>query len=71
VAADLGKDPKRITELADSDEMKAELSRLTQRARELGVFGAPSWVVGTELFWGDDRLDDALAWHRTGSLAKA
>jgi 2-hydroxychromene-2-carboxylate isomerase len=29
----------------------------TQRAIEAGVFGAPSWVVDGELFWGQDRLD--------------
>jgi len=28
----------------------------------LGVFGSPTFVVGTEVFWGDDRLDDALLW---------
>jgi len=37
----------------------------TRRAIELGIFGAPSFVVDEELFWGNDRLEDALAW--TGS----
>jgi 2-hydroxychromene-2-carboxylate isomerase len=31
----------------------------------LGIFGAPSFVSGTELFWGNDRLEDALVWHRS------
>jgi 2-hydroxychromene-2-carboxylate isomerase len=30
----------------------------------LGVFGSPTWAVGGELFWGDDRLDDAIGWLR-------
>ena len=34
----------------------------TDRAIELGIFGAPSFVVGDELFWGNDRLEDALDW---------
>ena len=34
----------------------------TDRAVELGIFGAPSFVVGEELFWGNDRLEDALDW---------
>jgi 2-hydroxychromene-2-carboxylate isomerase len=27
-----------------------------------GLFGAPSFTVGDELFWGNDRLETALAW---------
>ncbi|MEO0786484.1 MAG: 2-hydroxychromene-2-carboxylate isomerase, partial [Pseudomonadota bacterium] len=29
-----------------------------------GLFGAPSFTVGEELFWGDDRLEDAIAWAK-------
>ncbi len=29
-----------------------------------GIFGAPTFVVGDELFWGNDRLEDAIAWCR-------
>ena len=38
----------------------------TERAMELGIFGAPSFVVGHELFWGDDRLEDAMNWAMRG-----
>jgi len=38
----------------------------TDRAIELGIYGAPSFVVGEELFWGDDRLEDALDWAARG-----
>jgi 2-hydroxychromene-2-carboxylate isomerase len=34
---------------------------------ELGIFGAPDFVVGGELFWGNDRLEDVLAWASSGS----
>ena len=45
------------------------LEAATAEARALGIFGSPNFVVGgTELFWGDDRLVDAIAWYRHGSL---
>ena len=40
----------------------------TDEARALGIFGAPTFVVGQELFWGDDRLEDAMSWARHGRL---
>jgi 2-hydroxychromene-2-carboxylate isomerase len=42
-------------------EDKATLRANTDRALELGVIGVPTISVGDELFWGDDRLDDAVA----------
>jgi 2-hydroxychromene-2-carboxylate isomerase len=39
---------------------KAALRHQTEEAVRLGLFGAPSFMVGEELFWGDDRLEDAL-----------
>ena len=47
---------------AQADANKLALRSQTERAAELGLFGAPSFRVGEELFWGNDRLDDALAW---------
>ena len=41
-------------------ETKDALRAATDKARSLGIFGAPSMVVGNELFWGDDRLEDAI-----------
>jgi hypothetical protein len=31
-------------------------------ARQLGIFGSPTFAIGAELFWGDDRLEDALTY---------
>jgi 2-hydroxychromene-2-carboxylate isomerase len=48
---------------AGSDEVKAELRAATEHAAQRGVFGVPTFVVGDELFWGQDRLnlvEDAL-----------
>jgi 2-hydroxychromene-2-carboxylate isomerase len=46
--------------LADPD-VKDELRAVTDEAASRGVFGVPTIVVGDELFWGDDRLEEAAA----------
>ena len=43
----------------------------THEARRLNIFGAPTFVVRGEVFWGDDRLEDAIAWHAKGTLNPA
>jgi 2-hydroxychromene-2-carboxylate isomerase len=50
---------------ADAPETKAKLRTQMERAEALGVFGAPSFVVGDELFWGNDRLETAVAWAKS------
>jgi 2-hydroxychromene-2-carboxylate isomerase len=50
---------------ADSSEWKPRLREQTERAERLGIFGAPSFVVGSELFWGSDRLEHALEFAQT------
>ena len=46
-------------------ETKSGLREQTEAAAANSIFGAPSFLVGTELFWGDDRLDAALEFART------
>jgi 2-hydroxychromene-2-carboxylate isomerase len=58
----LGLDAAQVLKLANSPENKEALKAQTPRAIARGIFGAPSFVVGKELFWGDDRLEDAIAW---------
>jgi 2-hydroxychromene-2-carboxylate isomerase len=58
----LGRPGERLVEQARAPENKMFLREQTRQAGELGIFGAPSFVVGGELFWGNDRLEDALAW---------
>jgi len=48
--------------MAHSNTQKATLRRHVEQAQELGIFGAPTFSVDGELFWGDDRLEDALDW---------
>jgi len=43
-------------------EIEEIFERETDVARSLGVFGVPSFVTDGELFWGDDRLEEAIAW---------
>jgi 2-hydroxychromene-2-carboxylate isomerase len=56
--------PASLLAVAQTPEAKARLRAQTERAQALGIFGAPSMVVGTELFWGNDRLETAVAWAR-------
>ncbi len=49
-----------ILEQAQSESVKTRLREQTDEARRRGIFGAPTFFVGTEIFWGNDRLDDAL-----------
>jgi len=37
----------------------------TDSARNNKIFGSPSFVVNSEIFWGDDRMEDAIAWLKT------
>jgi 2-hydroxychromene-2-carboxylate isomerase len=60
-------DPDRFMQSAQSDEVKARLREQTSEARARGIFGAPTFLVGDEMFWGDDRLEDALECARRAS----
>ncbi|MDP5216752.1 2-hydroxychromene-2-carboxylate isomerase [Ruegeria sp. 2205SS24-7] len=62
-------DPMQILARAQDPETVAELAAETETAADTGVFGAPSFVVRGEVFWGDDRLEDALSWSRLGHVA--
>ena len=52
---------ERIEE-AQSPAAKELLRAQSERSVALGLIGAPSFTVGRELFWGNDRLEAALAW---------
>ncbi|MGO8970906.1 MAG: 2-hydroxychromene-2-carboxylate isomerase [Myxococcaceae bacterium] len=59
-----GQEATRVLEAAQTPEVKAALRAQGEAAQALGVFGAPSFQVAGELFWGDDRLEEALDWAR-------
>lgn len=60
----IGKPVQEWLEKAQSPDNKESLKRQTEEAATLGIFGAPSFVVNGELFWGNDRLEQALAWAK-------
>jgi len=66
VLTQLGKDPNEVIDEANSDRTIAKLATETDAARSFGVFGSPSFVVDGEMFWGDDRLEEAVAWAASG-----
>lgn len=63
IARALGGDADAIIARSTSDDVKTRLRDQTSRAQTLGIFGAPAFIASDgELFWGDDRLEHALAW---------
>jgi 2-hydroxychromene-2-carboxylate isomerase len=59
-------DSQQIFSRIEQADIKDRLKRQTAEAQARGIFGAPAFLVGDELFWGDDRLEQALAWARRG-----
>jgi 2-hydroxychromene-2-carboxylate isomerase len=58
----LGKDVQAVIAEAATERVAALYEAQTAAARSQGIFGSPSFVVDGEMFWGDDRLEDALLW---------
>ncbi|NIF52081.1 MULTISPECIES: 2-hydroxychromene-2-carboxylate isomerase [Burkholderiaceae] len=56
----LGLPAQQLIADAQSDANKLRLREQTDEAIARGIFGAPMFFVGAEMFWGNDRLDDAL-----------
>jgi 2-hydroxychromene-2-carboxylate isomerase len=67
ILAALGVDGAAALAAAQSEPVKLRLRAQTEEAQRLGIFGAPTFVTADgELFWGNDRLERALAWARHG-----
>ena len=65
ILKNLGQDADAVIRQSASDDIKSKLRAQTEEAGQLGIFGAPSFVTPDgELFWGNDRLEAALAWVR-------
>jgi 2-hydroxychromene-2-carboxylate isomerase len=60
-AGEVGLDPRAVNDAAADPEIKLALRTATDAAHALGAFGVPTIAVESELFWGDDRLEDAAA----------
>jgi 2-hydroxychromene-2-carboxylate isomerase len=61
----LGKSGAQLIEHAKSDETKLKLRAQSKQAMEKGIFGAPTFAARDEIFWGNDRLEDALNWVKS------
>ena len=61
VLTELGLPAADILGQAQAESTKKRLREQTEAARAKGIFGAPTFFVGSEMFWGNDRLEDALA----------
>lgn len=64
---EIGCDPSKVLTAAQAQRTVADLETATEEAMSLGVFGSPTFAIGKELFWGDDRLDDAINWAKDTS----
>ena len=58
----VNQDAEAVLDVAGSAETRTVLREQTGRAVDLGIFGAPSFIADQELFWGNDRLEEALSW---------
>jgi 2-hydroxychromene-2-carboxylate isomerase len=65
ILADLKVDPQRTMTAAQSDAIKERLRSQTAEAQRQEIFGAPTFMTADgELFWGNDRLENAIAWAK-------
>ena len=65
ILTNLGQNAEAVMQTAQSDDNKLALRAQTELAGKLGIFGAPSFIASDgELFWGNDRLEAALAWAK-------
>ena len=62
IVSDLSRDPATVTKASEAPVNKERLRTQTEDAKRHGIFGAPSFTVGNELVWGNDRLGTAIAW---------
>jgi len=60
ILGELGLPAADILDQSRQETTKLRLREQTEQARGRGIFGAPTFFVGTEMFWGNDRMDDAL-----------
>jgi 2-hydroxychromene-2-carboxylate isomerase len=60
-AVEAGLEREAARAAMEDPRIKAALRAATDAAHARGVFGVPTVAIGDELFWGDDRLEDAVA----------
>ena len=70
ILSGLGVDAEAALAEAGTQAVKDRLRAQTEEASRRGIFGAPSFTIGEELFWGNDRLEAALAWASAPSAPR-
>jgi 2-hydroxychromene-2-carboxylate isomerase len=69
IVSALGKSANDVIAQARTVGIDEQLRAVTDAARRLAIFGSPTFAVGEEIFWGDDRLEEAID-YATKSIAK-
>ena len=64
ICTELKIDKEKVISEANSEEIEKEYLANTESARKNKVFGSPSFIVNSEIFWGDDRMEDAIKWSK-------
>ena len=57
-------DKEKVISSANSIDIENQYLKNTESARRNKVFGSPSFIVNSEIFWGDDRMEDAITWSK-------
>ena len=64
ICKELKIDKEKVISNANSSDIENQYLKNTESARENKVFGSPSFIVNSEIFWGDDRMEDAITWSK-------
>ena len=64
ICKELGLNKDEIISEAKSEIFEKKYLSNTDSARKKKVFGSPSFIVENEIFWGDDRMEDAISWAK-------
>ena len=64
ICKELKLDKEQIISKANAQEIEKKYLVNTDNARKDKVFGSPSFVINGEIFWGDDRMEDAITWSK-------
>jgi len=59
---EIGLDAKNVIKQAQADDIEQKYLKNTEMAKNKGIFGSPTFIVENEVFWGDDRCEDAIKW---------
>lgn len=62
----LGRNADAVLAFSATPEQRGKLRENTERAVQLGIFGAPNCIVNGELFWGEEAMEDAIGWQLSG-----